>query len=260
MSKLFTTPTNLIAKPISIVVIGAGGTGSNLLNLLFQQDYLLRSITDGQIYFDVTVFDDDVVSHTNIGRQAFWGCDLGVSKAEILVNRYNVHGNLNWQYYNERVTKDNIQKLKHADVVITCVDKAKVRAEIGECFNSSMSSLYNKDMLWIDAGNNKSAGQVIIGHCLPQANKLPNVYDLYPELSEIVDIEEDSCSHAAALERQTFGINQKVALEATGLLWSLIREGGLDNHGSYIDMEQGTVKPLKIDPMNWAILGYTATA
>jgi len=51
---------------------------------------------------------------------------------------------------------------------------------------------------------------------------------------------------AEALERQDLFINQSVATFALQLLWQFIREGGLNIHGYFINLETGKVKPLPI--------------
>lgn len=55
-----------------------------------------------------------------------------------------------------------------------------------------------------------------------------------------------SCSLAEALEKQDLFINQGVATFALQLLWQFIREGGLNIHGYFINLETGKVTPLPI--------------
>ena len=55
-----------------------------------------------------------------------------------------------------------------------------------------------------------------------------------------------SCSLAEALERQDLFVNQTVTTFALQLLWKFIREGGLDIHGYFINLESGRVSPLPI--------------
>ena len=251
----FSIPASMVARPINITLVGAGGNGSATLKNLFQMDYLLRKLSDDSVYLNVTVYDDDTVSHTNLGRQGFWPIDLGQFKSDVLVSRYNTHGLLNWKSKTLRFDSSSLFSNALPDILITCVDKASVRVELGQALASSNRT---SDMLWLDLGNDKNAGNIILGHAFNRENKLPNVFDLYPQLVDVEDIEEDSCSHFEAMQRQTFGVNDKMAIEATCLLWKLLREGAIDYHGAYVDLEQATVKPLKINSLNWAILGYAA--
>ena len=45
----------------------------------------------------VTVYDDDIVTEANIGRQLFCPCDVGQDKASVLVSRVNSFFGLNWE-------------------------------------------------------------------------------------------------------------------------------------------------------------------
>ena len=49
-----------------------------------------------------------------------------------------------------------------------------------------------------------------------------------------------------ALEKQDLFINQTVATFALQLLWSFFRQGGLDIHGYFINLETNRVIPLPI--------------
>ena len=80
----FVAPSHFFTQRISIDVIGAGGTGSYLLSYLAQIHYLLRMVGGNDNPFDVTVWDRDTVSETNVGRQNFWPMDIGLPKAEVL--------------------------------------------------------------------------------------------------------------------------------------------------------------------------------
>lgn len=246
MNKL-TIPNHWLNSSISVVVVGAGGTGSALITELFQMSYLLSQLSDGNQYLDVTVYDDDTVSRTNIGRQNFWENDLGQSKSKTLVERFNAFGGVNWSYKNKRFTQKDFDE--NTDLLITCVDKASVRAEIGK-MNSQASTI------WVDTGNGNSSAQVVLGHIAGGENTLPNVYDLYPQLSSIIDKDTDSCSHAQALSKQDYGINKRVALEATNLIWRLIRHGEIHNHGSFIDLKSGVTTPMKICEKEWLMFGF----
>lgn len=242
-----TIPNGWINSPINIVVVGAGGTGSALITELFQMNYLLTKLSNGNQYFNVTVFDSDVVSSTNVGRQNFWEHDIGTNKAKAIVERFNTFGGINWSYRCENFKAEHLSSV--GDLLITCVDKAAVRAEIG---------LYKTNLktLWLDTGNDDNSGQVVLGHIAKGKSLLPNVYDLYPELGAIIDTDTDSCSHAAALAKQDYGVNKRVALEATNLIWQLVRHGSISNHGSFVDIKSGTTTPLKINAEQWLMHGF----
>ena len=248
-----------LSRSIDVTLIGAGGTGSAVLTELYQMDYLLCQLSDGAVRLNVTIIDDDMVSTSNVGRQSFWPSDVGLPKAAVLAERFSIHGMAKFKYSVARVGGGDVSYLlSSSDVIITCVDKAAVRAELGKAFEKCNQ---NKEVLWLDMGNNRNEAQAILGHASVSSSTsmhLPNVYDLYPELDEMVDNDEDSCSHEQALQKQEFGINKRVALEGTGLLWSLLRNGELKHNGVYINMESRNVSPLDISPLSWGLLGYQA--
>jgi PRTRC genetic system ThiF family protein len=200
----------------------------------------------------VQAWDGDEVSAANVGRQRFWPCDIGWNKAEILVTRYNSFGETNWAWVDRNFKKKDCEDMR-ADVLISCVDSPEVRVMIGQTGRRCRSS----GSLWLDTGNDHNSGQVILGHLDgvddddPNAVLLPNVLDLYPSLKGQQGNNRPSCSTEEALQRQDFGINQRVAAEASGLLWQLVRYGQLDRHGSFIYQETGDVLPLGIDEEQW---------
>lgn len=241
------------------MLIGAGGSGSQIAMELFQMDSLLRSLSNGVVYLDVTICDGDDVSLFNVGRQAFYMGDVGHKKASVLVDRFNMFGQTNWRSISSYIDAKTLSNLD-TDFIITAVDKAKFRVELGQKLESITST---KSLLWLDVGNSKSEGQIILGHAFKNANvelRIPNVYDLYGSMLDNVDDEKEdtpSCSTSAALSKQDFGVNRAVSGQATQLIWQLIRYGKLTHHGAFVDVLTASVQPLKIDPSQWAVFGYS---
>lgn len=247
-----TIPHQWLGREINIALVGCGGSGSEMLDELYRIHSLLTALEGWGI--QVTAFDPDEVSRANIGRQRFWPCDVGFPKAEVLINRVNSFGGVNWSFVNDAF--DIHRNRTRFDILITCVDTPSVRAQIGTAAtqDSDHGISTSRDVFWLDCGNDANTGNVIFGH-LGETNgqmRIPNVYDLYPVLAEMEDGQEPSCSTAAALEKQDYGINRSVAREAANLLWQFLRHGALDHHGSYIDIKRGTVVPLRIDPALWS--------
>ena len=73
--------------PVTVFVIGAGGTGSQVATGLARISVALQAL--GHPGLHVTVFDPDTVTEANIGRQLFSGSELGLNKAAALVTRIN---------------------------------------------------------------------------------------------------------------------------------------------------------------------------
>ncbi len=66
-------------NPVTVNLIGAGGTGSQVLTNLARLDVTLRVLNHPGLF--VTVYDPDVVTESNIGRQLFSSSDIGLNKA-----------------------------------------------------------------------------------------------------------------------------------------------------------------------------------
>tara|TARA_R110001606_G_scaffold4967_1_gene23584 strand:+ start:22018 stop:22809 length:792 start_codon:yes stop_codon:yes gene_type:complete len=244
-------------KKTKVVIIGAGGTGSELISQIFKINYTLMEL--GSAGLDVTLIDDDVVSPTNLGRQSFYHFDLGLSKAKTLIERFNTFGNLKWKYVVKRITPENIGKyIPNNCVVFTCVDNPIARVTVGEHLEKRL----NSEVLWIDGGNSRADGQVVLGtyeqrEDLPYS-RLPSVFDLYAEQLKTQEyIATESCSHVEAMRSQTLGINNAIALQMTQLFWQLVREGEIRAHGALVDLKSFTVNALPIAPEIWTMFGFT---
>ena len=71
--------------PVTVNIIGAGGTGSQVLTGMARLDVTLRALGHPGLF--VTVYDPDIVTDANIGRQLFGPSDLGLNKSQCLVTR-----------------------------------------------------------------------------------------------------------------------------------------------------------------------------
>lgn len=250
---------HLLRQKVQVVVVGAGGTGSHVINGLVQLHTALLALGHPE-GFDVTVIDDDTVSQSNVGRQAFVWSDIGQHKATVLVNRLNQSFGLNWKAQIERLAPESgSQPLRPSHLVIGCVDNRLARKAIRECFTSGY---------WLDVGNNQNDGQVVLGEMgrTPFVQtpagvryRLPTVADLLPEtIDETLDATDDqpSCSLADALEKQSLFINRAMALHALNLLWTLFRHGRIEHSGVFVNLESNRTSPLAISPEAWGRFGY----
>lgn len=76
-------PTN----PITVNLIGAGGTGSKVLTALMEMNHSLVELEHAGL--QVRLWDDDIITTANLGRQRFAECETGLYKSVALVNRCN---------------------------------------------------------------------------------------------------------------------------------------------------------------------------
>lgn len=81
--------------PVTVNLIGAGGTGSQVLTCLARLDTALRGLGHPGLF--ITVYDSDIVTEANIGRQLFSPSDIGLNKAQCLVTRMNNFFGNDWK-------------------------------------------------------------------------------------------------------------------------------------------------------------------
>lgn len=251
-----TIPSRLLQRQVSVTVVGAGGSGSQMLTGLAQLHQAMLSLGHpGGLH--VTAIDGDEVSPSNIGRQLFYACDVGRNKAEVLINRINLTMGTQWKAIAGMLTENSSLQ---SDIVIGCVDSRKARKIINQA-GSHYGGGY-----WLDLGNRQHDGQAILGEFRSTrwANdkeriRLPNVSDLFPETCDPAMDGEDSgpsCSLAEALEKQSLFINRGVSLYALNLLFELFRYGGLSHHGVFVNLKTGRTNPLAVDAEAWKRFGY----
>lgn len=262
ITNTFHLPPRWATDTIKVLLVGAGGTGSQVADQLASMQATLMQL--GHPGLDVHFADGDTVSRFNLGRQRFTGSDIGLNKAAVLTHRINLFYQLNWTAILEKINPTSLST--RYDLLITCTDSAKFRAAIAKRFKAIKT-----DALWLDCGNADKNGQVVLGHLGRPANaqftgaaltRLPNIVDLYPELAtNTTDYDADalpSCSTEQALSRQDFPINRVAAITATDLLWSLLRHARITTHGAHFQSNPLSIHPIHIDPEAWAFYGYKA--
>lgn len=226
---------------ITVNLIGCGGTGSHVLTNLAMMNYSLIKL--GKQPLAVRVWDDDIITEYNIGRQQFSPADIGEYKAEILVTRINRYYGFDWIAINERyetLKQNNVL----SNITISCVDSVKSRKDIGFWLENISGPLntVNTSYYWMDIGNNKDSGQIILGttKTIKQPDKksiekLPTFCDEYPHAIE--NINEPSCSMAESLAHQDLFINKLIATYGTHIFWDLINNFRINYRGLYINLK-----------------------
>lgn len=250
-------PEHMTERPWRVVVVGAGGTGSAVLPALARLHHAMIELGHpGGI--ECTVYDDDTVSPTNVGRQGFYPNDVGSYKASLIVNRLNMLMGTNWRAVTARL--NGRTALFNLDLIIGCVDTRAARKAI-------LETVLESNAYYLDCGNDTDRGQVILGQMMPKGqrkkspNRLPHVGELFPDLvdpSKDADDDTPSCSMADALRKQSLVINSAVAVQAFNLLWTLYRTGSLKYSGVFVNLATGRTNPIGIDPATWARFGYEA--
>lgn len=246
--------------PVTVNLIGAGGTGSQVLTGLARLDVTLRALGHPGLF--VTLYDPDIVTEANIGRQLFGYSDMGLNKAQCLITRINNFFGNDWKAVSDifpammkNACRDNM-----ANITITCTDNIKSRLDLWNILKTVQIPDYRDyatPLYWMDFGNTQTSGQVVLG-TVPKKIKQPasQLYETVGSLKVITRLvryarvkEEDSgpsCSLAEALEKQDLFINSTLAQLGCNILWKIFRNGMLEHHGLFLNLETMKVNPIKV--------------
>lgn len=250
-------PTN----PITLNLIGAGGTGSQMLTALARMNHSLIAL--GHAGLQLRLFDNDIITEANLGRQLFAQSEIGLPKAAALINRINRFFGTDWKAVTEQFTNANLKDLPErgrANIIITCVDTVKARFDIAAALltlNEGASYTRSRTYYWMDFGNSRHTGQVLLStvskvvqptsKSYRVVEELPMVTDEFKELLEAQnDDSEPSCSLAEALEKQDLFINSTLAQMGASLLWNLFRNGMTEHRGFFVNLKEFRAQPLKV--------------
>lgn len=248
--KYLLNPTN----PVTVNLIGCGGTGSQVLTCLARMHISLLAL--GHTGLQVNVFDDDTVTEANKGRQLFADAEIGMNKAVAMVNRVNRFFGTNWKAVTRRYAKG---KQQPAMLTLSCVDNVSARFEIADELQQqagNQSQLY-RPLYWMDFGNRQHTGQVVLSTIgtveQPKSKKfrtvenLPTVTEEFKTfLDEAEGDDTPSCSMAEALAKQDLYINSTLAQMGASLLWRLFRDGMVTERGFFLNLKQYRSQPLPV--------------
>lgn len=244
-------------QKISVNLIGVGGTGSHMLtNLAILSSTLVKL---GHNPFFVRVFDPDVITEHNVGRQAFAMSDIGKNKAEVLVSRCNRYFGTQWSSFPHKFELTSYMPstdFLSANLSISCVDSVDSRREIFDVMKKHSScqtfQTYRRNCYWMDIGNSARTGQVILGTMIDTfqpkksrgVKKLKHFFDEYPNVED--DFSEPSCSLADSLFKQDLFINKIMATYAVDILWNLFHKFVISYRGVYVNLETLKSSPVPI--------------
>jgi PRTRC genetic system ThiF family protein len=240
---------------VTLALVGCGGTGSWLAPHVVR---VARLVVDKfQKPVDILFVDPDCVEEKNCYRQNFSPAEIGRNKAETLAFRYGLAWGLEIRAVPERldVVQVRAQTAQRLLVLIGCVDNAAARKSI---LQAAQANAWRESRTWwLDCGNHKSAGQVLLG-CSSEQPKNP--YELpglcswlplpsvvHPELleplpEEMLDTTNMSCADLAMLDSQGLAINARIAAEASDYLVRLLLTRDLCKRATYIDLASGTTR------------------
>lgn len=249
-----------VTDRMTVCLVGCGGTGSWLAPAVARICKLAMEKFGKRI--TVGFFDPDQVEEKNCYRQNFCPGEIGRNKADTLAYRYG----LAWGIEIYAVMKsfqeiESLETSRGVTLLIGCVDNQIGRKAIQDMAQRTRGAW------WLDCGNTKSYGQVLIGSGDRQPEDpfalkgyctwLPLPSQVHPELVEIWDLEQYpeipmdlSCADLALLDSQGLAINQRVAAEATDYLVRMLLTRDLRKMATYMDLESGSSRSVYITREN----------
>lgn len=229
--------------PVSIILIGAGGTGSHMLSHLARMHMALKEL--GHEGLNVVVYDNKTVNNINPVRQLFGYSDIGRFKAQVLIERINRFYGLDWEYRN---TKWVSTDYKNADtIIVSCVDTIGSRKDIFKIANNRFHHYV------LDIGNGKDYGQVILSTRYsnqPKSGKyipidvLKNMFQIHGNVKSVPNSE--SCNVFDSLNTQGFMTNSLLAGLGAEMLWKFFNDKVLTYHGVYLNLKTMQTRPILI--------------
>lgn len=247
-------PTN----PVTVNLIGAGGTGSQVLTALARMNHSLIALGHPGLY--LRLFDDDLVTKSNLGRQLFAPSELGMHKAAALIARINRFFGSNWISIPHRYeVSDKLRSHLRANITISCVDTVKARFDIASVLSKldKQNNGPSKSIYWMDFGNSRYTGQVLLStvqsvkqppsKIFRTVAQLPSVTKQYGRLlKQVKEDDQPSCSMSEALAKQDLFINTSLSALGASLLWNLFREGMTPHRGFFLNLKQFSSNPIPV--------------
>ena len=235
---------------LKVCVVGCGGTGG------FVAEGLCRILTDNIM---LLLVDHDHVEEHNLVRQNFYKNELGMLKSEALAQRLSAKFSRRIAYITTPISMLELMP----EIIIGCVDNGLARRDIADKVIKRYASLDNAPHgWWVDAGNGRNFGQVLIGNCPSEHIKksfetktevcfaLPLPTEQRPDL--LMELPAAlPCAEAVARDEQSSTINQCMGALVLEVVRRIL-EGVCPWMQLSLDMETGTLTPTLATPENVA--------
>ena len=114
---------NEVSSKLNLVLVGCGGVGSVLAELLVRGGFT-----------NLILIDNDIVDESNLGRQIFFEEDVGKFKVFCLKNYLlKINSKANIKVFNELLDENNIYDIcLNSDLIIDASDNFKIRRIIND--------------------------------------------------------------------------------------------------------------------------------
>lgn len=249
----------------TIAVIGCGGTGAQVARLIARMIFDMER-RNMQSIPDLLLIDPDIVEPKNIGRQLFSQAEVGEYKAVAVMRRLNAALGITCNAIPAAVEPAMVYRAK---IIVGCVDNHLARRVIHE--RAESQDFYSTTSVWIDAGNHRDSGQVLIGSsrkpCKPDERNayahLPLPGCIFPSLLEPDPVVPEpaegapetnklSCAELLALGEQDLLINDWMGIVAAQYVRQLLYMQPITTFLTWINPGYLTTNSVPISPENLA--------
>lgn len=245
---------------LRFIVVGAGGTGSFVVPALARLIFELKQQQNKSA--EMLIVDPDIVEASNIPRSNFCFAEVGRYKAQTLAERVSTAWGIEISFSSEKFDSEKHLKSSSSDyrslaIIVGCVDNHIARREMHRALDEFRSYGDASRIWWIDGGNGKTSGQVLLGSTTkplkPEqyftgtsiCRALPSPSLQHPDLLEPERIEaksDASCPERVRLGEQGLIVNQRVAIEIAEMLSALLLTRTLKRFAVYFDLESGSTR------------------
>ena len=218
----------------NIVLVGCGGTGGCFFGrfVRFMADFYAENTT-----INLSIVDGDTVEIKNLGRQPFVEQDVGENKAVALAMAAEEALGVRVKAYPIYISESNMHMLSDSfdlyeeheavNILIGAVDNHACR-KVFHAFYKRCKT-YGGNFFFIDAANEYSSGDVVVGIIKQHDIYAPDRCHYYPEV--LTDTEkpvyEKSCEELNASEPQHLATNSLAADMIFSYVTQLIAGGSL---------------------------------
>jgi PRTRC genetic system ThiF family protein len=249
----------------TVVLVGCGGTGG------FLAEAVCRLLLGRRA--ELYLVDMDVVEPHNVARQAFDRADTDRFKAQVLAERLARRFGREVGYsvlpYDRRLHAEVFAAPSALRLLVCCVDTAAARRALAATLDGGPAAWQAvTDTWWLDAGNGRNAGQVLLGNAT-RAEQLRGAFDRERGTCRALPAPSlqrpdllaapppaapgPDCAEAVADGAQGPTINQVLAAVAASFVERLLA-GTCAAMGAYVDMDDGTLRSVPADPKAVAAL------
>jgi len=241
----------------TIAVIGCGGTGAQVARLIARMIFDMER-RNMQSIPDLLLIDPDIVEPKNIGRQLFSHAEIGEYKAVAVMRRLNAALGITCDAIPAAVEP---AMLYNAKIIVGCVDNHLARRVIHE--RTESQGYLGTTQVWIDAGNHRDSGQVLIGSskqpCKPDNTgayaHLPLPGCIFPSLLE-PEQEPDtrglSCAELLELGEQDLLVNDWMGIVAAQYVRQLLYMQPITTFMTWVAPDYLSTTSVPISPENLA--------